>query len=611
MSSTPIRAAAQAAARLLAVALLALAACGQQPAATPASGEQALIAAEVPTLNTYLAKSLEIDQLGSALGPDANLFVGPDPADGSASRQFPVGGPDVWIDWNDLGGAIADHVLYDWQAAGKDPSAFPHANECVGPAQVLSKMDLTYVAASNNTTYAYFGVQRADNNGDAGYYWLFTKLAPRLVTGQAPCAADEQRLLYDLRQGDVLLVGHFHPSAELPLLQVFQSIADADGVTAVNAINYKDAATWQLHPAGVAAAAVNTTITAPGALGANGVSKTALDGGNLKPEIFAEAAVPVSIFTGGSVCGTTFYGTIITRSSGSGGTSPDLKDLAGPALFNFGSASAKASLVPSCEQKFGYRLDAFTGMEGPVTPGSCAWYLDAEVVPFSTACTVGELFWQAAAVGTHAVKVTASDAFGCEATADAGQVNVYAPLGVTADLSPTCELSFGYSAAASGGSGGYGYAWTFAGGGTVTPASSTSASGTVAVGTGAVEYTGKVVVTDLRTDLPGVCTAEFTKATIPYAPIVLGLTVAPASQTCTDVVTYTATASGGDGAYAFTWTGCDSAVGAVCVVDPADAAMCKTGKVTVAVDDGSLLCAPPPGKEGSYSKVTTVTASVP
>src|SRR5262249_39856456 len=201
------------------------------------------------TLNLFISDSIQIDQAGSALtAEDANLFVGNDPADGSPSFDKPPGGPGNYIDWNDLGGSISDHVVYDWDYSatkGKDPTAFPQSNECVAAAQVLSKMDLTYVAAASNTKFAYFAVQRSDNSGDAGYYWVISKLSPRLVAGPAgPCSAGQQQLLYDLSVGDVLLGGHFQPSATTPALRVWKAVANRTGVTAIDALNFNDATLW-------------------------------------------------------------------------------------------------------------------------------------------------------------------------------------------------------------------------------------------------------------------------------------------------------------------------------------------------------------------------------
>jgi hypothetical protein len=175
------------------------------------------------TLNTRISEFVEIDQLNASPAPeDANLVTGPD-SDGSASRQFPGAG--TFIDWNELGVAArkANHLLIDANdSRGRDPTSFPRSNECVGPSQVLSKMDLTYISAANNSQYAYFGVQRSNNNGDAGYYWVFTKKTPHMTAGQAPCQADEKRLVYDFSAGDVLLAGHFKPNGA-PLLRVFKA----------------------------------------------------------------------------------------------------------------------------------------------------------------------------------------------------------------------------------------------------------------------------------------------------------------------------------------------------------------------------------------------------
>lgn len=596
-----------------------LAACGgQAPGAQPFAGngvEKALDAA-TPTLDTYVPGSIEIDQLTADFTDpaDANLFTGLDPADDSASALKPLEGPGSYIDWDDIAltdgvvdpAKVADHVLYDF-SVGKDPSAFPQSNECVASAQVLSKMDLTYVAAANNTKYAYLAVQRSDNNGDAGYYWVFTKAAPRLVAGEAPCSATQKRLLYDISVGDVLVGGHFHPNGT-PLLHVWKAAVARTSVPANAAINFTDATLWTLDPDGVAAVAVNTTPTAPGAFGAQGV-KAVDAAGNLGAETFAEAAVPVEVFTGASVCGAQFYGTVITRSSGAGGTSPDLKDLSGPALYNFGSATAAAALTPSCDAAFGFALTSFTGMDGQAaTPASCEWTF-TEGGGVSTDCS-GTV--TGVAPGTYGGTLVATDAFGCSATVNAGTVNVYAPLSATAKLTATCTLAFGYLGTHTGGSGAVSYAWGFSGGGTTTPGTSTDASGTVAVGTGAVAYTGDLVVTDLRSDLAG-CTAPAQDTATPFAPLAVALAITAAPAACpamaSDAVTYASAASGGNGGYTYQWNdvGC---TGASCTVDPVADTFCFGQTFTLTLGDTSGICPPVTSKPATYGKVSTVTATV-
>ena len=130
-------------------------------------------------LHTFMGEYLEIDQLGELPPDDANFWVGLDPADESASARKPGPPEAVFIDWEDLGGDLANHRVVDAKdSKNNDLQSFPRANECVGPSKVLSKMDLVYAAVANNMDYAYFGVLRANNNGDAGYYWLLTRRPP-------------------------------------------------------------------------------------------------------------------------------------------------------------------------------------------------------------------------------------------------------------------------------------------------------------------------------------------------------------------------------------------------------------------------------------------------
>lgn len=414
------------------------------------------------TLNTYITDSLEVDQLGSGLSPqDANLFTGPDPADGTASAQKPTGGSGAWIDWHNLGGDLANHQLLDVDLpSGKDPTSFPQSNECVNSSQVLSKMDLRYVAAANNNAYAYFGVLRSNNNGDAGYYWLFTKKSPSMVAGESPCNSQQKRLKYDISVGDVLLAGHFHPNGS-PLLRVFTANQAQDGVTAVAAVDFT-AALWTEANSAVAAVAVNTTPTAPGALGSAGV--VAQTGGNLDPETFAEAAVDLSVFTGGANnCGATYYGSVITRSSGAGGTSPDLKDLAGPALFNFGSVTATATLTGGCTNSLAYSAAA-VGMDGqPLQNPTCAWVFDNGAAA-SASCS-GVL---SVAPGTHSAVVTVTDgSSSCTSTASATGAEVFSPLGVSLALQAAVQScpsmssdAVTYGAQVTGGTGQNSISWS-------------------------------------------------------------------------------------------------------------------------------------------------------
>lgn len=571
--------------------------------------------ASAAALNTFISDSIEIDQanLGSTSPEDANLFVGTDPADGSASYAYPPGGPGSYIDWENLGGDLVNHRLLDLNnSSGKDPSSFPQSNECVGASQVLSKMDLTYVASANNNTFAYFAVQRANNNGDAGYYWLFTKLTPHLNAGQAPCKSTQSRLVYDLsgpvsgKGGDILLAGHFHPNGT-PLLRVFRAKKSANGVTAVNAIDFTDQTQWQEETSAVSAVAINTTITAPGAFGKEGVLAIT-NSGQLEAEIFAEAAVPLSLFTSGSNCGATYYGSVITRSSGSGGTSPDLKDLAGPALFNFGTITPQAELTPTCELKAGYKAGAIGPDTKPLGNVKCEWTFDNGTT--SMQCMGDQTFAAGAHTGT--VKVTDLDS-GCQATITTAAVQVYPPLAVTPSLTGSCASTFSYDATPSGGSGSVGYSWAFTSAtGTPTPGSSASKSGTVTVNKGGVSYTGEVTVTDLRTDGP-TCTATGSTQVTPYLPLSVDLIVKASPPACpamaSDAVTYEASPSGGSGSYNYTWNGAPLCSGTSCIVDPADTAFCYNQTLSVKLEDSNGVCPAVTSAPRTYSKVTTVNAN--
>lgn len=445
-----------------------LAACSSQGFANDGKGDptegKSATAVELnagTTLNTRISEYLEIDQLNASPAPeDANLVVGADP-DGSLSRQFPGAG--TFIDWNELGVAArkANHLLLDANdQRGRDPTSFPRSNECVGASQVLSKMDLTYISAANNSQYAYFGVQRSNNNGDAGYYWVFTKKTPHMTAGQAPCQADEKRLVYDFSAGDVLLAGHFKPSSA-PLLRVFKAKTGRDAVGAVSAVDFTDSSLWQEDAGSLAAVAVNTTPTAPGNFGSAGVG--GMKGQNLDIEIFAEAAVNLSLFmNGASSCGATYYGSVITRSSGAGGTSPDLKDLAGPALFNFGSTKATATLTGSCGGGLSYNATAIGPDGNPLQNPQCSWLFSNNQTSSSCSGTLE------VGAGAYTGQVTVTDSSSsCADTQSTASATVHAPLSVkiqTVAAPQACSSmtsdAVQYKAVASGGAGGHSYTWS-------------------------------------------------------------------------------------------------------------------------------------------------------
>jgi hypothetical protein len=213
----------------------------------------------------------------------------------------------------------------------------------------------------------------------------------------------------------------------------------------------------------------------------------------------------------------------------------------------------------------------------------------------------------------------------------------FGAISATASLTPSCNLTFGYTG------GGFGID-----GVTPIPTSDLAASWVctdgdgrgVSMDTAALSGTGSVPLGDSSpdtidctltiTDTPSGCTAEATASTTVYAPIVVSITPDAAGLSCTvpdqdepgfdngdigDGVTYTPTISGGDGSYTRTWTvtGPNSATCAAnatsCVVDIPDTNFCALTKVQVSVDDGQALC-PAQASEPEYvTKLTSVSAT--
>jgi hypothetical protein len=618
----------------VAVAALTQLGCGsgtpETESSQPGSARQAIHSDSLPELHPFISQWLEIDLANtgdlvpSAPPGDANLFIGNDPADGSPSKQKPANASAAFIDWGDLHAKLADHQLLDLNdSLGVDVSSFPGSNECVGASNVLSKMDLTYVAAANNTTWAYFAVQRSNNNGDAGYYWLFTRVRP-LQVHEAPCAANQYRLKYQLSAGDVLLAGHFQPG-KTALLTVYKanSSVPATPLTAVQAINFQ-ALYWSESSASVGAAAVNTTVTAANSFGSAGV--LALDSaGNLGPEIFAEAAVPVSLFTS-NPCGedAKFYGSVITRSSGSGGTSPDLKDLAGPAFFNFGRPKATAKVTTFCAPEITY--DASAQLPGQLISNAiCEWQFIKDNVTVATAsdCTSAAPLSLDPGNYTASVTVKDKDVPSCVSTPSTSAFTVYARLAVAPALTSICNGTFSFEANPTGGSGEFHYAWSFSGPGGVSPVESTDRFGTVTVQSDVAgkEYSGHVSLTDLRPD-GLVCPADGLAKTKVYFPIGITLSLANQGAVCgleADTAIYTATPSGGSGAYQLNWTTllCQLSLDSrTCTINPKDDLFCtnESFQVTAADTNADALAQgcklATSAQTGHYEKVTILNASV-
>jgi hypothetical protein len=385
--------------------------------------------------------------------------------------------------------------------------------------------------------------------------------------------------------------------------------------------------------------AVNTTDTAPGAFGAEGVGAVT-DQGNIEPEIFAESSIPLSIFTGGSSCGASYFGTVITRPSGSGGTSPDLKDLAGPAIFNFGQPEVAASLQPTCDLAFLYHVDQVLGLDRtPLDEGAytCHWdFYDSSDQLIGASETCAGVHSVATADSYYGVaSIELGDLLSCGDSETTEATTLFAPITAIAHAAGTCDgaeapyvASFNFWGDVEGGSGEFDYLWTFTGADDpaciTNPATSAalpdaSEPGIVAVDTGATTYLATLNVTDRREGVvdaegnPVVCSDDDEDTAVPYAPLTVSLELTASAMTCPDISTdaalYTAVVSGGDGNYVYDWTNnsCDGAD--QCTIDPDDSNFCYDTSLQVTVDDGVGLCEAVASEVETYHKVTIVEAS--
>lgn len=608
--------------RFVAALAMALAACSAN-SDPPATVQAKITATAETTLNTFIGAGvcLQIDQqtAGGLDGADANLVVGLD-YDKSVSVNAPSSTKCTsWTDWTAYDPAIdANHRLLDQDNAdGRDPTAFPRSDSCVGPANVVSKMDLGYVGAASNNDFVYLDVMRRSNLGDAGYVWVFTKLAPDYGEDLAVCRAGEKLLQFKISTGDVLVFGHYKTGGG-PLLRVFTAKERETPITldAVGAINFENGSVWTETPTAIAAVAVNTTTTDPGTWGLAGAVKP-VKGGYLDTELFAEAAITTATFTGGgSACGATYWAAVITRSSGSGGTSPDVKDVAGPAMFNFGSVDVTAKAEPNCNNQI--KLTATVTANGTVTEtAKCTWQeLDAAGKPIPEKTLEGCTVTVENANGEHSYLVEATTVDGCTKKSSVVKAAAFAAPTVKAAMDPSCEETVEYGATPSDVNGDASYAWSFTGCGPA--AAPTAQSGKIASPADAL-CTGEVVLTVQRGAL--VCTASASATATAYKPIAVTLAAAAAPAVCAagainasleDAVTFVATPSGGHGAYAYTWllddTPLDASVcsTATCTVHPAESVACTTHKLAVTVEDQEPECLAKTSNAMKYQKLTGV-----
>lgn len=324
---------------------------------------------------TETAANCPTDCLAKAA--DANLYVGPDPTDSTASVQSPPCGTPgcvpIFVDWADLPRSRDINDTF----TGKDPSAFPGSTSCVNQANNPSKQELTSAGIASNLEYGYLALTRKEANGDSSYFWVITRTSPSLIPGPVSyldlggatrtCAVGDQLLTFNLQIGDFLLVGDFEPSSGANVMRVFQVIKARPATDARSATDFAALVTAGVYTellGNQVRAAINTTNTSTAGFGgATGV---------FGPGIFAEAAVPMALLSGNSsACGASFYATAISKPSTS--ATSDMKDLIGPVTASLGVVTPTVTFAATCDNSARYAVTA-VGPGGPtLTAMSCAW----------------------------------------------------------------------------------------------------------------------------------------------------------------------------------------------------------------------------------------------
>jgi hypothetical protein len=433
----------------------------------------------------------------------------------------------------------------------------------VGPGSVgSSKYDATQAYLANNQTDLFFGMERAGNNGTTAFDFEFNRNAP--VSTYVPTRAT----------GDVLFTFEMQGSG-------------GSGSVTPHFFRYAAGAyTEQALPAGTFSS-INDNTTTAGEPWGHVNSHGAWVLGNLDRATFAEAIVNLAnVFPGFDTCGNnSAYVEIRTRSSSTDNS--DLKDTT--KIFNYEfnpPASPSTQLASTCAQTFTYNspgtassydwdftLSAAqatagvtlsgTGVTGPTTAGNG----DKVYGSALQSGTVSVTLPAGVASATIDVSQTTTNANDCSAGDGPFTVTVYKVLGATATLAALCDNQFTYASTVTGGKAPYTYSWTFqrnaladGTGAWSLAGTSTAASGTFTASS-AGRYRALLTVNDsaatssiASVTAKPICEATATSNQVNVYDAVGGSTTLATTCATPDVVSYSATGTGGNGTYDYAWT---------------------------------------------------------
>jgi hypothetical protein len=430
----------------------------------------------------------------------------------------------------------------------------------VGPGSVGSaKYDATQAYLANNQTDLFFGMERQGNNGTTAFDFEFNRNAP--VSTYVPTRTT----------GDVLFTFEMQGSGGSGSVTPHFFRYGASGYTE------------QALPAGTFSSINDNTNTAGEPWGhVDSHGHWVL--GNLDRNTFAEAIVNLAnVFPGFNTCSAnSAYVEIRTRSSSTDNS--DLKDTT--KIFNYDfnpPASPSTQLASTCSQTFTYNspgsASAYawdfvvsaaqatagvtlsgTGVTGPTTAGNGDKVYGSALQSGTVTVTLPA---GAASASIDVSQTTTAASTSCTAGDGPYTVTVYRQLGAQATLAALCDNQFTYSSTVTGGKSPYTYAWTFqknVSGVWTNVGTSTAASGTFDAGS-AGQYRAQLSVSDTAdtsaftsvTAKPS-CTATATSNSVNVYGAVGSSTTLSSTCATPDVITYSATGSGGNGTYNYSWT---------------------------------------------------------